>query len=80
MKRPIQYFSEEYLDRCAQFSHDEIVAFVENFRLMLAPKAKSKLISLKIPEDLLLAFKAKSKLAGVPYQTQIKVLMKQWLL
>lgn len=40
---------------------------------------KSKLISMKVPEPLLEAFKEKSLVLGVPYQTQIKVLMKDWL-
>lgn len=40
---------------------------------------KSKLISMKVPEPLLEAFKQKSQVLGVPYQTQIKVLMKDWL-
>ncbi len=40
---------------------------------------KSKLISMKIPQPLLDAFKEKSQVLGVPYQTQIKALMKDWL-
>jgi predicted DNA binding CopG/RHH family protein len=40
---------------------------------------KSKLISMKVPEPLLDAFKEKSQVLGVPYQTQIKILMKDWL-
>jgi predicted DNA binding CopG/RHH family protein len=39
----------------------------------------SRLISLKVPEDLLQAFKAKSRLHGTPYQTKIKELMRDWL-
>lgn len=40
---------------------------------------KSKLISMKVPQPLLDAFKQKSEYIGVPYQTQIKKLMKNWL-
>jgi len=40
---------------------------------------KSKLISMKVPQPLLEAFKQKSQVLGIPYQTQIKVLMKDWL-
>lgn len=40
---------------------------------------KSKLISMKIQEPLLEAFREKSQVLGVPYQTQIKILMKDWL-
>jgi uncharacterized protein (DUF4415 family) len=41
---------------------------------------KSKLISLKIPEDLLDVFKQQCELNGVKYQTQIKQLMRDYLL
>jgi predicted DNA binding CopG/RHH family protein len=34
---------------------------------------------MKVPEDLLGAFKAKARLHNVPYQTQIKKLMVDWL-
>jgi predicted DNA binding CopG/RHH family protein len=33
-----------------------------------------------VPEDLLQAFRQRAELAGVPYQTQIKQLMRQWVL
>lgn len=57
---------------------------LENLRfyLQLEEKkelGKSKLISMKVPEPLLEAFREKSQVLGVPYQTQIKVLMKDWL-
>lgn len=58
-----------------------IVEFLESFRDMVDPRAqaKSKLISIKIPEPLLTAFKFKAKSSGVPYQTMIKRLMIDWL-
>jgi predicted DNA binding CopG/RHH family protein len=34
---------------------------------------------LRIEQDLLNAFRARARLAGTPYQTQIKVLMKAWV-
>ena len=79
--RPVQKFSEEYLDRCREMSSDEIVRFLEDFRRVYGKQAsKSRLISIKIPEDLLTAFKAKATLENIRYQTQIKQLMKAWLL
>jgi len=33
-----------------------------------------------VPQDLLQAFRQKAELAGVPYQTQIKRLMREWVL
>ena len=76
----VQIFSDEYLQRCQETSIEERLEFIENFRLMHSEqKSPSKLISMKVPENLLDAFKHKSKLSGIAYQTQIKKLMKQWL-
>ena len=78
--RPVQKFSDEYLERCREMSHDEIVRFLDDFRKIHGNRrSKSQLISLKVPEDLLAAFKAKARLCNVPYQTQIKKLMTWWL-
>jgi predicted DNA binding CopG/RHH family protein len=77
--RPVQYFSAEYLAQCKNMSAQDIAEFLEAFRLMQQPNEKSKLISLKIPESLLMAFRKKCALAGVKYQTQIKKIMKQWV-
>ena len=30
--RPVQYFSDEYLERCRELSPDDIVRFLEDFR------------------------------------------------
>jgi len=78
--RPVQRFSDEYLDRCREMSPNDIVQFLEDFRRIHGKhKGKSRLISIKIPEHLLTAFKAKAALENVRYQTQIKRLMKNWL-
>lgn len=65
-------------------STDLILQRFENLRFYHKLDAKrelgkSKLISMKIQEPLLDAFKQKAEFIGVPYQTQIKVLMKDWL-
>jgi hypothetical protein len=78
--RPVQYFSDEYLARCREMSPDEVVEFLENFRLLRGGEPlASRLISLKVPQVLLDAFKQGCRLAGVRYQTQIKTLMSDWL-
>lgn len=80
--RPVQYFSKEYLEQCRKMSPEQIVSFLEDFRKLQAASikpAKSRLISLKVPEPLLAAFKTKAALSGTPYQTQIKRLMRAWL-
>jgi len=79
--RPVQYFSDDYLARCREMSSDEVVDFLENFRLLHGGEPlASRLISLKVPQVLLDAFRQRCRLAGVRYQTQIKRLMGEWLL
>ena len=78
--RALQKFSDEYLERCKGLSIEEKLDFIENFRLMHSEiHSPSKLISLKVPVNLLEAFKQKSKLHNIAYQTKIKLLMKEWL-
>ena len=80
--KAIQYFSDEYLEQCRLLTAEQIVVFLDDFRQLhgsLESKAKSRLISLKVPEDLLRAFKHKARLEGLRYQTQIKSLMLEWL-
>ncbi len=79
--KALQKFSDEYLARCKDLSIEERLDFIENFRLMHSEiHAPSKLISLKVSEPLLNSFKQKAKLEGLAYQTQIKKLMKDWLI
>lgn len=65
-------------------SHRLIIERFDNLRFYHRLEAKkefskSKLISMKVPQNLLDAFKQKSEYVGIPYQTQIKKLMKDWL-
>lgn len=79
-RRPVQRFSDEYLERCRALSPADIVRFLDDFKRIHANReSRSRLISLKVPEPLLAAFKTKARLGGVRYQTQIKNLMRQWL-
>lgn len=60
----------------------ERLKFLDDFRQLYtttAPSKKSKLISIKVPEDLLSTFRQYAKLEGIPYQTLIKILMKEWV-
>ena len=79
----VQEFSSEYLAQCQKMSSEEILNFLDQFGLIhgnpALKQSKSKLISMKVSEDLLQAFKAKAKLEGVRYQSQIKILMRQWI-
>lgn len=79
--KALQLFSDEYLQQCQNMTPDQVVRFLDDFRRLHGNRpAKSKLISMKVPEDLLNTFKAKAKMSNMPYQTQIKVLMKEWVL
>jgi len=82
MNRPVQYFSEDYLLYCQKLTPDQIVEFLEQFREVAQAgiHSPSKLISIKIPENLLSAFKFKAKARGQPYQSVMKELMRRWLL
>jgi len=77
--KALQTFSDDYLEQCKKMSPDDILKFLESFRLIHAPATKSKLISMKIQEPLLQAFRKKCDLEGIKYQTQIKLLMQEWL-
>ena len=77
--RPVQFFSNEYLEQCKNASPEAILEFLESFRLMNDTSTKSKLISIKVPHSLLESFRRKCELEEVKYQTKIKRLMEQWL-
>jgi predicted DNA binding CopG/RHH family protein len=79
--KSVQFFSKEYLERCASMKPEQILQFLEDFRTLHSESKtqKTRLISIKIPENLLNAFKAKAKVNGIPYQTQIKRLMAEWM-
>lgn len=81
MKKTVQYFTSEYLRRCEGMTPDQIIEFLENYRMLFSnTRQESRLISLKIDPSLLSAFRRKAELEGTPYQTQIKKLMKAWLI
>lgn len=80
--KPVQYFSDAYLAQARQASPEQILQFLEQFRLMQAAttmSSRAKLISLKVPEDMLALFRARCEIEGVKYQTHIKTLMAEWL-
>jgi predicted DNA binding CopG/RHH family protein len=81
--RPVQYFSDAYLQHCREMSPSHIAEFLENFRMLQGnaqSEGKQKMISIRIPESLLMAFRTKCEAEGKKYQSHIKDLMQQWLL
>jgi predicted DNA binding CopG/RHH family protein len=80
MTKPIRYFTKEYLERCKKMTPDQILEFLENYRMLFSNiPEKSQSIRLKIEPSLLKAFKCRTELEGTSYQTQIKKLMREWL-
>ncbi len=80
-ERPVQYFSKEYLKNSQKLTPMQIIKLLDDFRILHGKSTKkSKLISIKIPQNLLSIFRKKSELEGIPYQTKIKELMKEWTL
>ena len=77
--KPTQRFSEEYLLQARRISPEETLRFLEDFRLLHGASARSRLISMKVPEPLLRAFRLRCRTQGVRYQTKIKDLMVAWL-
>ncbi len=77
--KPVQYFSDDYLKQCRQATPEAVLEYLESFRLLSSSSEKSKLISIKIPLPLLNNFRQKCELEKLRYQTQIKVLMEEWL-
>ncbi len=61
--RPVQYFSDEYLEQCKQMKPAQILRFLDEFRQLYSPARRraSRSISLRVPEHLLEAFKAKAR-------------------
>lgn len=57
--KALQMFSDEYLEYAKQLTPRQIVDFLEDFRQIAAAgqPQKSKLISMKVPQNLLDAFK-----------------------
>jgi len=80
--KPIQYFSDEYLEQVKSASPSEIAQFLESVRLLHDASRQtqtSTLISIKVQGELLKAFRLKCDMEGIRYQTKIKQLMSLWL-
>ncbi len=79
--RALQKFTPEYLRQCRKLKPEQIVKWLDDVRIMHVKNrpAKSRLISLRVPENLLSSFRSKAELMGVSYQAQIKRLMMAWI-
>lgn len=81
-QKALQTFSDDYLEYCRRLNPDQIIAFLDQFRMVAfaGQKSSSKLISMKIPVPLLESFRFKATSQGKCYQTVIKELMTDWLI
>ena len=79
--KALQIFTDEYLEYSKKLTPEQVVQFLEDFRQVTSANqpSKSKLISIKIPENLLNSFKMQAKMEGRAYQTMIKDLMQAYL-
>ena len=77
----IQHISEEYLKNTKGVKPEQVIRFLEDFRkLHYGQKSTpSKLISMRVPQDLLNTFKKKSEIENIGYQGKIKELMREWV-
>jgi hypothetical protein len=81
-RRALQKFDSAKLQDSLAHSPHDVICFLEAFKDLVASQGKggpSKLISMKIPEALLVAFRAEAQAVGKPYQSLIKELMWSWL-
>lgn len=81
MKKALQTFSDERLEQDKSLTPTQIAQFLEDFRNQFHKHSKSsKLISLRINEDILSTFKDECAKNNIKYQKKIKELMLEWLL
>ncbi len=76
IKKTLQLYSAEQ----AKLSPEQAFQFLNDFQLMVAEQdTKSKLISLRVPENILSAFKIQAKSKNYKYQSLIVKLMREWI-
>lgn len=74
----------KFIQQCLKLKSHDVIKILEDYRTLGSipeiKEDKSILISIKIPESLLTEFKSACNSKNLKYQTQIKILMKDWLL
>ena len=80
--KAVQHFSDEQLRYGRGLTPEQVVQFLEDFRLLHAGRAmargKSVQVNVRVPESLLRAFRARADALGLSYQAQMKRLMEEW--
>lgn len=76
--KPVQYFSEDYLQSASKATPTQIVKFLDEYRSLhgnanfQVAREPTKLISIRMGVRTLAKLKALSKQKQIPYQTLIK--------
>jgi predicted DNA binding CopG/RHH family protein len=83
--KPIQFFTDDYLEISRKSSPTQIATFLDDYRTLHAAaelrvdRGPTKLISIRLPVKILSELKALSKVKQVPYQTLMKQLIEKGL-
>jgi predicted DNA binding CopG/RHH family protein len=75
---------KDFIKQCLKLKSHDVIKILEDHRSLstvseIKEKDRSILISIKIPSSLLSEFRNACSKSGTKYQTQIKVLMREWL-
>jgi len=79
-RKTLQKSSKNRIKADKKMTPKEVLEFLDEFQQVVqGQEGKRKLISLRVPENLLEQFRFKSKKNRIPYQSQIVELMRNWL-
>ncbi len=71
--------TKQFLKKQEKLTPEQTLQFLEDFsNLMHGKDTPTKLISLRVPENILSVFKDKAKKMDLKYQSQIVKLMRDW--
>ena len=80
IKKGLQKFKKKDLSQIGNTDATQIAKFLEDFQHMIAGiDDKTKMISLRVPENILSAFKFKAERRNLKYQSLIIDLMRKWI-
>ncbi len=80
IKKGLQKLKKKDLSESGMNDATQIAKFLEDFQLMIAGiDDKTKMISLRVPENILSAFKFKAEKRNLKYQSLIIDLMRKWI-
>ncbi len=80
IKKGLQKFKKKDLSQIGNTDATQIAKFLEDFQHMIAGiDDKTKMISLRVPENILSAFKFKAERQKLKYQSVVIDLMRKWI-